>query len=137
MKTEEQRQRFVELRSSGHSLTSISKEIGVSRPTLSKWLVELENDIETFRYHLHEAMIERYRLGRAKRLESLVLLMERIEGEMAGRNLSEMSIRDLFLLKAEVQADIKSELEGCKLHTGEKGNFIREMWNHEEAIIPL
>lgn len=134
MKTAEQQAKFIEMRASGHSLESIKDAIQVSRPTLSKWLVCFEEEIESFRYLLHESLLERFRLGKLSRLEGFASLLERIHSELVNRDLSEMTIKDLLTLKESVEEDIRKELASSALHTNEPDNTLLRLAKDEKII---
>lgn len=50
MKTQNEKMRFIELRTKGLSYDKTSNELGISKPTLIKWNDELKNEIANLRY---------------------------------------------------------------------------------------
>lgn len=56
--------KFIELRAFGCIMLKISNEIGVSKPTLIKWLKKFENEIENTRSIEIESIKEKFNVSR-------------------------------------------------------------------------
>lgn len=136
MHTKEKQEKFIELRAKGYSFDRIVKEIEVSKPTLIKWQSEFENEIKNFEYAIFQGLIESYKIGREKRVKGLTEVLEKINNELSGRDLTTFSMRDLILLKAEIEKDFNKETQDIKYHTGEmKDSF--EFMEQTETVIDL
>src|SRR5208283_3916339 len=138
MLPKEKQEKFIELRARGYSFDRIVKEIEVSKPTLIKWQSEFEKEIKNFEYAVFQGLIESYKIGREKRVKGLTDVMENINKELSGRDLSKFSLRDLILLKAETEKDLNKETQDIKYHTGEMVNHdMDNMFDSRETLIDL
>ena len=128
MHTKEKQEKFIELRARGYSFDRIVKEIEVSKPTLIKWQSEFEKEIKNFEYFIYQGLIEKYKLDKELRYKNYSEALEKINRELSGRDFTTMSIRDLILLKNDIEKDFNKEIQGIKYHTG-------EMVDHEPLCV--
>jgi len=136
MLSKDKKEKFIELRAKGYSFDRIVKEIEVSKPTLIKWQTEFQNEIKNFEYAIYQGLIEKYKLGKEKRFQGFTDVLEKINDELSGRDLSTFSIRDLILLKAEIEKDFNNVIQGIKYHTGKFESNIN-LFDSEETLIEL
>ncbi|MDF2787671.1 MAG: hypothetical protein K0S80_769 [Neobacillus sp.] len=105
----DQKEQFVELRAKGVSYDEISKEIGVSKPTLIKWGKEMQMDISNRKALELELLQEKYFVSKAKRIELFGEELLRLNEELTKRNLSEVPTEKLFDMKMKTIASLKQE----------------------------
>lgn len=111
MKDLETKDRFVELRASGRSFASISKEIGVAKSTLISWSREMQNSIANLRQLHLDAVREKHRLGIERRMEIFGNQMNAVEDEIAKRDLSELPTSRLY----DILIKLSKEVQGVEL----------------------
>ena len=95
-KDQEVHERFIALRSRGLSYAKISEELSVSKPTLIRWSRRYSSEIEELESGEMAAMCERFRIGREQRVERFVKMIDRIEGVLEGRDLSDVQTERLL-----------------------------------------
>ncbi len=89
----EQKERFVELRAVGKSFANISKELGVSKPTLISWSKEMALDIQNACGLRLDELSQSYVVAKEKRIEAF--------GKRLNTILMELDKRDLALLETD------------------------------------
>jgi len=96
----DKKNRFIELRGKGMSFDKISKEIGVSKPTLIKFNKELADKIEARKAIELEELQEKYFLSIRKKTElcgvRLVAVKAELDKRMEEKGFSGFSTRDLL-----------------------------------------
>ena len=101
MESNEQKERFIELRANGTSYEKISKELGVSKQTLINWSKEFIYQIRNLKAIALEALQEEYLIGKEKRIKMLGEQLKALRGELDKRDLSKLPTEKLldFYLK--------------------------------------
>lgn len=110
---------FIELRASGCSLSKISNEIGVSKPTLIKWLKKFENEIENAKSIEIESIKEKFNVSRHETLLKLIEFQSRALNELLMRDLKDISTDKLVKIVLEMNekiSNIKVKTESDVLH---------------------
>jgi len=136
VKPTEQKKEFVRLRASGRSYQAIAEQIGVSKPTLLKWAVGLENEIKQAQGLEFQALLESYEMSKRIRLESLLKLHKRIQAEIDRRELKDIPTAKLFDLAGSLAERIRGELAGVNIPTNETGNML-EILMPDNIILPV
>lgn len=119
MKSQREKNKFIELRAKNLSFDKISKELNISKPTLIKWDIEFKNKISNLRYFEFETLIENYYLAKLARYESFALILNRALDELKERSFERVSTKDLVNIIFQLEQKIKDEAKGLKFHTGE------------------
>lgn len=94
------RERFIELRSKGHSYERISKELGKCKQTLVDWSRKYEEEIANLKSMEIEALNEKYFLQKQRKIEVFGESLKAIQKELSSRDLREVptdKLMDLFL----------------------------------------
>lgn len=117
--TNQQKETFIELRAEGDSFDTIVKKMKISKPTLIKLEFELKREITNAEFVKYQAIIEKYKLSKASRIESFSKQLEKINSELDKKDYSGLSIRDLVIAKISLLNELKKELENVQLLTGE------------------
>lgn len=115
-KSMEARDRFVELRAEGWTLSRISEELGVSKPTLIKWSKEGEAAITLGRYSRMEEISERLGLLRESRLQAFGELLARVREELAKRSLDDIPTLRLVTMALDLERRISEDMERVRYH---------------------
>lgn len=138
MKSLEEKNKFIQLRSKNLSFDRISKELNISKPTLIKWDIELKNEISNMRYLEFESIIENYRLVKLARQESLALALSKAIDELRDRSFEQVSTKDLVKIIFQLEQKLKKEAQNMKFHTGEYEVEDRMNFDvFDEKILPL
>jgi transposase-like protein len=105
----ELKQRFVELRATGHSFSSIAEELGVAKSTLIAWSKELADEVHNLRSIETDALQQKYYVMRHGRITLLGQQLETVKSELAKRDLSSVPTEKLFDLLSRFSAALKQE----------------------------
>lgn len=105
----DQKQTFIELRAKNYSFAKISKEIGVSKPTLIKWAQDdrTARDIHNLHALFIDELQEKHRIGRQYRLEFFGELLNRAKDELTTRDFSDVSTDKLVALILKTSSAIR------------------------------
>jgi hypothetical protein len=114
MKTNETKQKFIELRAKGLSFDKIAKELNVSKPTLIEWRRDFSREIESLRLTEFESLAEQYSMVREARIKRLASDLEKIDGELEKRDLEKVSTEKLYSLKYSLIDRLQKELSAVK-----------------------
>jgi len=109
MKDQETVARFIQLRADAWSFARISAELNVSKPTLIDWSRKFQFEIQNLRAVETEALAEKCFTSRQKRWDLLSTQLQRIEEELAKRNLDTVSTARLIELASKLRAEISHE----------------------------
>lgn len=101
--------RFIELRAKGLSYSRISKELKVSKGTLTSWNQELTDEIAGLKAAQLDELYEKYYLFREGRIELIGSQMNKMIDELQKRDFSEMSTEKLLDLVLRYTETLKKE----------------------------
>lgn len=90
------KERFVELRAENVSYAKISKQLGISKPTLIKLAKELETDIANMRTANMTALYEQYKIGKQHKLEMWAEQLQAIRQELNNRGYKDVPTATLI-----------------------------------------
>ena len=137
--TKEQKEKFIELRAQGLSFEKISHELGISKPTLIKWNQELEKEIGNLEFLQIQAVIEKFKISKREKIKLFSEKLEQVYAEIAARDLSDVTLKDLIVLKTELEAGFLKEIDKVVYHTGEYTNLMDNIFKSEkpEKLISL
>ena len=110
MKDYEVKRRFIKFRAEGKSYDEICRELSISKGTCTKWNKDLESAIQEFKSKQIEELHEGYYLMRSQRIEALAKKVSKLEEEMDKRDLSEVSVKDLWRLHSQYYGLLKNEV---------------------------
>ncbi|MBC8525901.1 MAG: hypothetical protein H8D22_03370 [Candidatus Cloacimonetes bacterium] len=96
MITQEQKDRFIELRAKGLSFEKISKDMDISKPTLIKISRGLTEQIKNLKAVELEAIQEKFFLLKKQRIEAFGEQLEKIKAELENRDFSDISTDKLL-----------------------------------------
>ncbi|MBK8552798.1 MAG: hypothetical protein IPL53_17745 [Ignavibacteria bacterium] len=114
MKTNEQKEKFVQLRAEGNSFDKISDMLNISKPTLINWNVEFKKEIDNLEYLKYQSILEQYKLIKQKRIEFLSEHLSKINEAINNKNYEDLSIKDLIMIRknliSELMRDTKTKI---------------------------
>jgi len=97
-KPEEVKHRFIELRALGKSYAAICKELQITKPTAVDWGRQLEQEIARLKAIELEGLYESYGLQKEARIKALGGMLQRMEAELAQRDLTKVNTGRLLEL---------------------------------------
>jgi transposase len=109
MNDAETQQRFVLLRAEGRSYTRIAEELNVSKPTLIKWSRKYQFEIQNQRAINLEALQEKWLSSRETRVASLGEQLQKMERELANRDIASLTTGQLLAFTASLRRQIRQE----------------------------
>jgi transposase len=137
MKTTEHKEQFIQLRAKGKSFDKIAAEMNVSKPTLIEWQRQFRAEISNMQFIEYQSLIEQFQHSKKQVIERLCKEIERINQEIEKRDLSELTIKDLYSLKTAIEAKLHNELRNIQLNTGEKENPTMMDFTGKDILINL
>jgi hypothetical protein len=107
MHSTDSRSQFLELRAKGWSLARIAAHINVSTRTLVDWNRQSQGELRVLRAVELEALQEKLLATHEQELTRLTQHLQRLEEEVAKRQLQPMETKDLYRLCSLVRAEIR------------------------------
>lgn len=135
MITQEQIERFIELRAKGFSYEKIAKAIGISKPTLIKLSRQYQKEIANQKFFNIECLLKKYRLARENKIKVLCKLLDRVNTELLFRDLSKLEIKDLLKMRVELDSELRGLLVSIKIDTGEKLDLLSSFGDMGNVLI--
>ena len=100
---------FVQLRAKGLSYIRIAERLGIAKSTLANWNAELEGAIASAKAMELEALQEQFFLLKEGRITLLGEQLQRLRGELACRDLTEVPTDKIFELLLKYHLALKEE----------------------------
>ncbi len=100
--------KFILLRSDGLSFDKIAKELKVSKVTLIQWSKLFEDNIKELQFLAMVEIKKQYSNTVAKRYETLLQQLDKIDNAILEADLREESLKDLIQLQQHTYAQIES-----------------------------
>ena len=115
---------FIQLRAKGLPYVRIAERLGVAKSTLANWNAELEAEIASARAMELEALQAEFFVLKEGRITILGEQLQRLRGELANRDLTEVPTERLLELLLKYQAALKEEfVEVCPLSDREQARL--------------
>ena len=100
--------KFILLRSDGLSFDKIAKELKVSKVTLIQWSKLFEDNIKELQFLVMVEIKKRYSNTVAKRYETLLQQLDKIDNAILEADLLETPLKDLIQLQQHTYSQIES-----------------------------
>lgn len=100
--------KFILLRSDGLSFDKIAKQLKVSKVTLIQWSKLFEDNIKELQFLAMVEIKKQYSNTVAKRYETLLQQLDKIDNAILEADLSEESLKDLIQLQQHTYSQIES-----------------------------
>jgi hypothetical protein len=100
-------QRFIELRSQGWPFARIATELNVSKPTLINWSRKHQFPIHNLRAVELEALADKWLSSVSDRLNSLGEQLQKVEAELATRDITALSTPQLYAMARNLRRQIQ------------------------------
>lgn len=127
MKTNVEKEQFIQLRAQGLSYDKIATELDISKPTLIKWNEECRNEIANLRFFEIESLITQYGLVKKAKIDSLAQMLNKAIQELKQRSFEDLSTKELLTIIFQLDEKIRGELSVIRFLTGEEQ--LREEFN--------
>jgi len=108
--SEKRKADFVALRASGKSLGACAAELHLSKATACEWNRTLAAQLGPARRAYIEETAEAYAMAKAARVRRLGEIITRVDAELAGRDLGEISTPSLLLLRSNLGKLARDEM---------------------------
>ena len=115
----ELKDRFIEMRAEGRTLSAIAKELEIAQNTAVNWSRELSEEIAAIEAFKAEEMIEKYRMTKEKRIEMYGNRLLAMQDELARRDLSEVPTNKLFDMTMKCSKALEAEISNPAFLTDE------------------
>ncbi len=102
---------WIALRATGLSYRRIAKRIGVSPQTQVKWAAKFKDKIQSVKEDELDFISEQLRLVKKHRIVRLSGLLEKLEGELEERDISDMPTASLARVYTSLMQTIRDEVE--------------------------
>ena len=106
----EVKDKFVEMRAAGVTLSKASQDLGIARNTALNWEKDLKERIEAYKAIHIEELQEKYKISKEKRIELFGKDLLAINKELEKRDLSEVSTPKLFEMKIRCLKALEKEM---------------------------
>jgi len=128
------RERFIDLRADGWTLTKIAQELGISYKTAINWNKEDKELIDVAQAIHAEELHERYFMAKQKRIELFGERLLAIKDELEKRDLSEIPTPQLFSMMVKCQTILKKEETALEFMTDEQMKARKGKRENEELM---
>jgi predicted transcriptional regulator len=125
--SEQTEKMIIELRVEGLSTYKIADQVGVTRPTVEKYINLHKTLIEEMRQARLDALKEAIDLNRIRRLEILSNELERVEKQLEARNLDELKTAELIKIKIQLITTIEKIEQNFEDYKEKDGNNIDDI----------
>ena len=113
----EKQQRFICLRAEGWTFDRLTEELQTSKPTLIKWSRKFQYEIQNHGAILRERLEQKWLSTLEARINALGEKLQKVETELAKRDVSSLSTGHLFSLADSLRRQIKREIGDIKFST--------------------
>jgi len=100
-------QRFIELRAQGWTYARLITELNVSKPTLIAWSRKHQFEIQNLKAIELEALRDKWLASTSDRVNGLGAQLQRVETELARRNLDDLTTPQLFAVARTLRRQIE------------------------------
>ena len=128
-KPPETKERFIELRGSGMTLTNAAKELGIAYNTAVNWERELKETIDAAKDIRQQEMLELFRINKQRRIEILTERLETLNKAVSRDDLRFVSPEKIYGLLIQYSKALEVETREPKVATKESS----EPKDHQET----
>lgn len=98
---------FITLRADGLSFDKIATKLKTSKSTLIKWSRLYQNEINDLQFQSMVILKEQYEHTKKKKYETLLQQLEKVDEAILNKNLQESSLKELFLIKSNINSQLE------------------------------
>jgi predicted nucleic acid-binding OB-fold protein len=105
-----QKEKLVEFRAQGKSFSEIAHELKISKQTAMTWARELVTEIQNAKAIEFDALVKKMSMTQEKRLQIFNTLLEKIEQEIANRDLTKVATDKLFEMLMKLNDQLERDM---------------------------
>lgn len=124
---------FITLRADGISFDKIAKKINTSKSTLIKWSRLYQNEINDLQFESMVLLKEEFEHTKKNKYKILLEQLEKIDNAILEKNLKEASLKELFLIKSNINHQI-DRLEDKTTLKDSGLQVFNEIYNKNEIL---
>lgn len=109
MKTTDKKAEFIELRAQGLSYSKIAAQLHISKGTCTNWERELKAQIQELKADKLGELYTLYAMDRESRIKRVGDALQRIDGALEQKDLTQIPAGDLLKLKLKYEEQLKGE----------------------------
>ena len=109
MKSDEVREKFIELRAQGYGYSHIAKELGISKSTCFEWNKEMRYRVDEARDARLLDLYEQYDLSREARIKQLNKILGKIDSAIDAADFTSLSVKDLLEIRTKYASLLSAE----------------------------
>ena len=131
----DEKEKFVNLRAQGKSFAEIADILDVARSTLFNWQADLTNELREQRFVEYDSLCRQNHLTRKELLERNIELLKRIDSEIDSSESAKANIKDFFKLRDFLLSKILKELNSANIRIGEKTDLEKLLGEDQGTFI--
>lgn len=109
MKSDEVREKFVEMRAGGYGYSRIAQELNISKSTAYQWNKELRYRVDEARDARLLDLYEQYDLTREARIKQLNKILGKIDNAIDAADFTSLSVKDLLEIRTKYASLLSAE----------------------------
>ena len=126
-----EKEKFIELRTQGKSFDEIAQILNVGRSTLFNWQADFRKELQELRFTEYDALARKHHLTRKEKLQREISLLEKVDSQIDSADLSKLDIKELFKLREKTLSKIDSELNSVGITVG---GMLMDFLEKEQGI---
>ena len=127
----DEKEKFIELRTQGKSFDEIAQILNVGRSTLFNWQADFRKELQELRFTEYDALARKRHLTRKEKLQREISLLEKVDSQIDSADLSKLDIKELFKLREKTLSKIDSELNSVGITVG---GMLMDFLEKEQGI---
>lgn len=131
----DEKEKFVNLRAQGKSFAEIADILDVARSTLFNWQADLTNELREQRFVEYDSLCRQNHLTRKELLKRNIDLLKRIDSEIDSSESAKANIKDFFKLRDFLLSKILKELNSANIRIGEKTDLEKLLGEDQGTFI--
>ena len=108
--SQDTKEKFLELRANGQSLSAIASELAVSKSTVVKWSKEYQVELANYQALAYDGMLKRYKIGKEHSIKLWADLLDMAQAELKQRGLKDVNTLELIRIAEAMSAKLTSEV---------------------------
>ena len=131
----DEKEKFVNLRGQGKSFAEIADILDVARSTLFNWQADLTNELREQRFVEYDSLCRQNHLTRKELLKRNIDLLKRIDSEIDSSESAKANMKELFNLRDSLLSKILKELNSANIRIGEKTDLEKLLGEDQGTFI--
>ena len=124
LKVDAKQREFILLRDAGNSYDAIAQKLKVSKATLIQWSKLFQKELSELQFQSFIKIKEAHSWNQKKKYETLLKQLNKIDEGIMNANLSEATLKDLFMIKNTLLSQVESMERNIKVDANVIGKDI-------------